>query len=104
MAVIYIGVAFIEGLFCIQTSLGIWIPGRYTEVAFIQGWPLKGFHCSCMNVYAKKLDIIITCTYQMNHHFIVTMELTSCLGWVDSYAICKEERECESNSEYYNVQ
>ena len=40
----------------------------------------------------------------MNHHFIVTMELTSCLGRVDSYAICKEERECESNSEYYNVQ
>ncbi len=37
---LYIGVAFIEGLFCTQSvHLG---PGRYTEVAFIQGWPLRG--------------------------------------------------------------
>ncbi len=32
-----IGVVFIEGLFC-----GTWVPGCYTEVAFIQGWPLRG--------------------------------------------------------------
>ncbi len=23
-------------------SFEIWVPGRYTEVAFIQGWPLRG--------------------------------------------------------------
>ncbi len=35
----YIGVAFIEGLFCTQTvRLG---PGLLAEVAFIQGWPLR---------------------------------------------------------------
>ncbi len=38
----YIGVAFIEGLFYTNCSFGTWIPGRYTEVAFIQGWPLRG--------------------------------------------------------------
>ena len=31
-------VTFIEGLFCTQT--GTWVSGRYTEVAFIQGWLL----------------------------------------------------------------
>ncbi len=36
----YIGMAFIEGLFCTQTvGLG---PGFLAEVAFIQGWPLGG--------------------------------------------------------------
>ncbi len=40
----YIGVAFIEGLFFnTNCSFGTWVPGRYTEVAFIQGWPLRGF-------------------------------------------------------------
>ncbi len=35
-----IGVVFIEGgSVC---SFGTWIPGRYTEVAFIQGWPPRG--------------------------------------------------------------
>ncbi len=34
----YIGVAFIEGLFCAQTVI--------SQLAFIQGWPLRGvFHC-----------------------------------------------------------
>ncbi len=35
------------GLYCgvvlhTTCSFGTWIPGRYTEVAFIQGWPLRG--------------------------------------------------------------
>ncbi len=36
--------AFIERLFCAQfnCSFGTWVPGRYTEVAFIQGWLLRG--------------------------------------------------------------
>ncbi len=39
----YIGVAFIEGLFLYTNcSFGTWVPGRYTEVAFIQGWQLRG--------------------------------------------------------------
>ncbi len=34
----YIGVAFIEGLFCTQScSFGTWVPGRYTEVAVKRG-------------------------------------------------------------------
>ena len=40
--IIIIGVAFIEGLFCTNCSFGTWVPGRYIEVAFIQGWPLRG--------------------------------------------------------------
>ncbi len=27
-------------------SFGTWVPGCFTEVAFIQGWPLRGVHCS----------------------------------------------------------
>ncbi len=44
----YIGVAFIEGLFCtLIVHLGPgFLHGHYTEVAFIQGWPLRGVHCS----------------------------------------------------------
>ncbi len=39
----YIGVAFIEELFLYTNcSFGTWVPGRYTEVAFIQGWALRG--------------------------------------------------------------
>ncbi len=37
----YIGVAFIKGLYT-NCSFGTWIPGRYTEVTFIHGWPLRG--------------------------------------------------------------
>ncbi len=34
----YIGVAFIEGLFCTTNcSFGTWIPSRYTEVAVKRG-------------------------------------------------------------------
>ncbi len=37
LAVIIIGVAFIEGLFCTNCSFGTWVLGRYTEVAVKRG-------------------------------------------------------------------
>ncbi len=43
---VYIGVAFIRGCFVQYTNCSFVtrIPGCYTEVAFIQGWP-RGPHC-----------------------------------------------------------
>ncbi len=39
----YIGVAFIEGLFCTQTvHLGPGCLAVISRLAFIQGWPLRG--------------------------------------------------------------
>ncbi len=35
----YIGVAFIEGLFC--TSFGTWVPGRYIAVGLYSGVAVK---------------------------------------------------------------
>ncbi len=41
---LYIGVAFIEGLFCTQSvHLGPGFLAVISQLAFIQGWPLRGF-------------------------------------------------------------
>ncbi len=47
----YIGVAFIEGLFSTH-KVFIWdrVPGCYTEMAFIQGWPLRGARSTVQSV------------------------------------------------------
>ncbi len=34
-------------------SFGTWVPGRYTEVAFIQGWPLRGVPLYTLCVMSK---------------------------------------------------
>ncbi len=50
---LYIGVAFIEGLFVHKVFIWDRVPGCYTEVAFIQGWPigpLRGVPLYCVTV------------------------------------------------------
>ncbi len=37
----YIGVAFIEGLFCTNCSFGTWVPGRYIAVGLYSGVAVK---------------------------------------------------------------
>ena len=58
----YIGVAFIERLFRTQTvHLGPGFPSHYTEVAFIQGWPLRGrvpLYCQKQQIYPTPFYII----------------------------------------------
>ncbi len=72
----YIGVAFIEGLFCTNCSFGTWVPGRYTEVAIIQGWPLRGAPLYYINVSTCTfifviLDITVlpVCEHQTSANF-----------------------------------
>ena len=43
----YTEVAFVEGLFCVQTlHLGPVYLAVISQLAFHQGWPLEGFHCT----------------------------------------------------------
>ncbi len=56
--------AFIEGLFCTQNincSFGTWVLGRFTEVAFIQGWPLRGVSLTSNIIQLPLLYYCKTC-------------------------------------------
>ncbi len=69
----YIGVAFIEGLFCTHCSFGTWVPGRYTEVTFIQGWPLRG-----VPLYSETTIII----YTVYIHFKCIIQIIYCIAGI----------------------
>ncbi len=50
-----------RGCFVHKLFIGTWVPGRYTEVAFIQGWPLKGwFHCTNYKEGKSPYELFLT--------------------------------------------